>query len=286
MKILDGKKISEKILSDLKNELEKFSEKPILDIILIGNDLASIQYVEMKQRRAKSIGIDGQIHHLSENSTTKDVLNKVNELNENKKVAAFMIQLPLPKQIDTSKVLNTIDPKKDADGLNATNLGLLFQKNSNAIVSATALGVLKLLKEYKIDFVGKNTVIIGRSPFIGLPLSALFLNENATVTVCHSYTKNLKEICQKADVLVTCVGRQNFITKDFVKDNEIVVDVGLSLNSETGKLVGDVDFEKVSKKCSFITPVPGGVGPMTIASLLSNTVDIFKKNLVSLRETK
>lgn len=277
MQILDGKKLSEKILSDLKNELEKFSEKPTLDIILVGDDPASLQYDEMKQKRAKSIGIDGQIHHLPQDSTTQDVLKKIEELNQNKKVTAFMIQLPVPKQIDTPTILNAIDSKKDADGLTSINLGLLFQRNKNAIASATPLGVIELLKEYNIDLVGKNAVIIGRSPFIGLPLSALFLKENATVTICHSYTKNLKKICQKADILVTCVGRQNFITADFVKKNAIVIDIGLSPDSKTGKLVGDVDFKKVSKKCSFITPVPGGVGPMTIASLISNTVDIFKK---------
>jgi methylenetetrahydrofolate dehydrogenase (NADP+) / methenyltetrahydrofolate cyclohydrolase len=279
MQILNGKNVSEKILSDLKNELEKFSKKPVLDIILVGDDPASLQYDEMKQKRAKSIGIDGQIHHLSKNSTTKDVLKKIEELNQNKKVTAFMIQLPVPKQIDTPTILNAIDPKKDADGLTSINLGLLFQRDKSAIASATPLGVIKLLREYNIDLVGKNAVIIGRSPFIGLPLSALFLRENATVTICHSYTKNLKKICQKADILVSCVGRQNFITKDFVKKNAVVIDIGLSPDQKTGKLVGDVDFKKVSKKSSFITPVPGGIGPMTIASLISNTVDIFKKQI-------
>lgn len=278
MQLLDGNKLSEKILSNLKIELDKFSDKPNLDIVLVGNDKASLQYVEMKQKRAKNIGINGQIHHLEENSTTQDVLDLISKLNKNPKVTAFMVQLPLPKQIDTSLVLNSIDPKKDTDGLTAANLGLLFQRDSKAIASATPLGVIKLLDEHNIEIDGKNAVIIGRSPFIGLPLSALLLGRNATVTICHSHTKNLKEVCQKADILVSAVGHKNFIAKNFVKKKAVVIDIGLSPDPETGKLVGDVDFKKVSKKASFITPVPGGVGPMTIASLLSNTVDIWKRN--------
>lgn len=278
MQLLDGNKLSEKILSNLKIELDKFSGKPNLDIILVGNDKASLQYVEMKQKRAKNIGINGQIHHLEENSTTQDVLDLISKLNKNPKITAFMVQLPLPKQIDTSLVLNSIDPKKDTDGLTAANLGLLFQRDSKAIASATPLGVINLLDEHNIEIDGKNAVIIGRSPFIGLSLSALLLDRNATVTICHSHTKDLREVCQKADILVSAVGHKNFITKNFVKKNAVVIDIGLSLDSETGKLVGDVDFKSVSKRASFITPVPGGVGPMTIASLLSNTVDIWKRN--------
>lgn len=277
MQILDGKSISQKILDQLKVELEQYQKKPTLDLILVGNDPASVQYVEMKQKKAKEIGIDGQIHQLSQSSTTQDVLNLVSQLNQNPNITAFMVQLPMPEQINTSAVLNAINPQKDADGLTATNLGLLFQKDPQAIASATPMGVIKLLDGYKIDLVGKNAVIIGRSHFIGLPLSALFLGKNATVTICHSHTKNLQEICQKADILVSAVGIKNFISKDFVKEGSVVIDIGLSSDLDTNKLVGDVDFDNVAPTTSFITPVPGGVGPMTIACLLLNTVQIAKR---------
>jgi methylenetetrahydrofolate dehydrogenase (NADP+)/methenyltetrahydrofolate cyclohydrolase len=277
MIILDGKTLSQKLLLELKSKLDDNSSKPNLDIILVGDDPASRQYDEMKLKRANEIGIGGKINHLPQDSTTENVLDLVSQLNKDPNITAFMVQLPLPKQIDTSLVLNAIDPRKDADGLTSTNLGLLFQNDPKAIASATAIGVIKLIEGYNIDLVGKNAVIIGRSHFIGLPLSALFLSKDATVTICHSHTKNLKEICQKADILVSAVGKKNFITKDFVRQDSVVIDIGLSADPETGKLVGDVDFAEVSQVASHITPVPGGIGPMTIASLLSNTVNIFEK---------
>lgn len=277
MTILDGKATAQKISDNLKLELEKYSKKAKLDIILVGDDPASLQYDQMKQKKAAEIGIDGEIHHLPQSSTTAEVIDLVKKLNNDDKVTAFMTQLPFPSQINTAEVLDNIDPKKDADGLTALNLGLLFQKKPQAIASATPFGVIKLLEEYNIDCSGKNAVIVGRSHFIGLPLSALLLGKNSTVTICHSHTQNLQEICKKADILVTSVGKSKLITKDFVKDGAIVIDVGLSPDPKTGKLIGDVDFEPVSKIASFITPVPGGVGPMTIASLLFNTVEILKK---------
>jgi len=277
MILLDGKNTAQKILENLKNEIQKNLIKSRLDIILVGDDKASLQYDEMKQKKALEIGIDGRIHHLPQNSTTAQVLNLVNELNNDNNVTAFMVQLPLPPQINTSEVLNNIDPKKDADGLTSINLGLLFQKDKEAIASATPLGVIKLLEEYKINIEGKNAIIIGRSHFIGLPLSALLLGKNATVTICHTHTKDLKNICKNADILITSAGKSKLITKDFVKNGAVVIDIGLSSDPESEKLVGDVDFEQVSKIAAFITPVPGGVGPMTIASLLINTVEIWKK---------
>ncbi len=277
MTILDGKATAQKISNNLKIELEKYSKKAKLDIILVGDDPASLQYDQMKQKKAAEIGIDGEIHHLPQSSTTAEVIALVKKLNNDDKVTAFMTQLPFPPQIDTAEVLDNIDPKKDADGLTALNLGLLFQKKPQAIASATPFGVIKLLEEYNVDFSGKNAVIVGRSHFIGLPLSALLLGKNSTVTICHSHTQNLQDICKKADILVTSVGKSKLITKDFVKDGAIVVDIGLSPDPKTGKLIGDVDFDEVSQIASFITPVPGGVGPMTIASLLFNTVEIFKK---------
>jgi methylenetetrahydrofolate dehydrogenase (NADP+) / methenyltetrahydrofolate cyclohydrolase len=277
MTILDGKTTSEKILNNLKIEVSKLSSPPCLDIILIGNDPASLQYVTKKQKNAKKIGVKFNLHHFPDTVSTDEVVTLINQLNLNSKVSAIMVQLPLPASIDTSVVLNSIDSHKDADGLTAINLGLLFQNNPSAIASATPFGVIKLFEEYKLDLSGKNAVIIGRSPYIGLPLSALLLQKNATVTICHSHTQNLKAICQSTDIIVSAVGKAKFITADMVKEGSIVVDIGLSLDPQTQKLVGDVDFENVSPKCSFITPVPGGVGPMTIACLLCNTVKIHKK---------
>jgi methylenetetrahydrofolate dehydrogenase (NADP+)/methenyltetrahydrofolate cyclohydrolase len=277
MIILDGKITAQKILDSLKLEIENLKLKPRLDIILVGDDPASRQYCEMKQKKASEIGINGEIHHLNQDSTTTDVLSLVEKLNQDNQVTAFMIQLPLPSQIATSKILNAIDPQKDADGLTAANLGLLFQKDPDAIASATPLGVVKILEAYDIDVSGKNTVIIGRSHFIGLPLSALLLGKNSTITICHTHTKNLQQICKNADILITSAGKSKLITKDFVKDGAVIIDVGLSSDSKTGKLIGDVDFDEVSKVAGFITPVPGGVGPMTIASLLDNTVKICKQ---------
>lgn len=281
MILLDGKSLSQKILLELKSKLDNYSQKPNLDIILVGDDPASVKYVQMKQLKALGVGIGGNIHTLDKNCSTSDVLSLVNKLNNDPTVTGFMVQLPLPSQIDTETVLEAINPLKDADGLTSKNLGLLFHKNPQAIAAATSLGVIRLLEEYDIDFDGKNAVIIGRSEEIGMPLMALTLAKNATVTVCHSHTKNLQEICQKADILITSVGKSKLITKDFVKPDAVIVDVGLSLDPETNKLVGDVDFEEVSKVASYITPVPGGIGPMTISSLLSNTVKLWeiKNNL-------
>ncbi len=278
MQILDGKLVSQKILTGLKTELENTQSNPRLDIILVGNDPASLKYVEMKQSKAKEIGINGEIHRLNDSVSTQNVLSLIEKLNNDTAVTAYMVQLPLPPSIDTKIILEAIDPKKDADGLTSKNLGLLFHQNQNAIASATALGIIKLIDDYKINLDGKNTVIIGRSREIGQPLLALLLAKNATVTVCHSHTQNLKEITKQADILISSVGKANFIKSDFVKKNAVVVDVGLSLNLETNKLVGDVDFDEVAKIAEFITPVPGGVGPMTIAALLSNAVEIGKRN--------
>lgn len=267
MILLDGKALSQKILADLKTQIAPLPIRPILDIILVGNDPASVSYTQVKQKRAKEIGIGGQIHHLADTATTIEIINLITQINQNPEVTALMVQLPLPSSINTSAVLNSVDPRKDADGLTATNLGLLFQNHPSAIASATALGVIKLLNHYQIDLNGKNAVIIGRSPYIGLPLSALLLSFNSTVTICHSHTQNLSAIASQADILVSSVGKPNLITPEFVKPNSAVIDIGYPQ--------GDVDFTAVSPKVDFITPVPGGIGPMTIASLLSNTYQLF-----------
>ena len=277
MIILNGKTTSQKILDSLSLDIKNLDLHPILDIIIVGNDPSSQKYVDMKQEKAQSIGIGGSIHQLDQNSTTEDVLSLVQNLNQDQNVDAFMIQLPLPSQINTENVLLAIDPKKDADGLNPCNLGLLFQKNPTGIPSATAFGIIKLLEEYKIDVNGKNAVIIGRSSEVSIPLFALLMAKNATVTICHTATQNLKEICSQADILISSIGKPNYFDETFVKNDAVVVDVGFVADPITGKTTGDFDFEKASTKCSFITPVPGGVGPMTITSLLFNTVEICKK---------
>jgi methylenetetrahydrofolate dehydrogenase (NADP+)/methenyltetrahydrofolate cyclohydrolase len=280
MILLDGKKTSEDLFNELKLELIGIqSSRPNIDIILVGNDPASKKYVEMKQHKANELGIGGQIYELESTASTDKIVNLIKKLNSNPQTTALMVQLPLPPSVNSEKVLESIDPKKDADGLTSVNLGLLFQKNSHAIAPATALGVLQLLKRYHIDLDGKNAVIIGRGKEVGIPIAALLLSENSTVTVCHSHTKNLKESCQKADILISSVGKKNFITKEMIKPGAVVIDVGLSLDPVTQKLVGDVDFGEVSKVAAFITPVPGGTGPMTIAALLFNTVQIWKQNL-------
>lgn len=275
MTILDGKTTSQKILESLKTEIKNLNLKPILDIIIVGSDPSSQKYVMMKQEKAESVGIGGTVHQLDENSTTEDVLSLVDKLNNDNLITAFMVQLPLPSQIDTQKVLAKINPQKDADGLSPFNLGFLFEKKSTGIPSATALGIMKLLEEYQIDISGKNAVIIGRSPEVSIPLFALLMAKNATVTICHSQTQNLQEICSKADILISSVGKAKFLGKDFIKKDAILIDVGYSLD-ENGQVSGDFNFEEVSPIASFITPVPGGVGPMTIASLLFNTVQISK----------
>ncbi len=277
MILLDGKATSQKILDSLKKEIQTLNLKPRLDIILVGEYPPSIKYVEMKQKKAESIGISGQIHRLSENSSTDQITSLIQKLNQNNQVTGLMVQLPLPPPVNTLKVLSSINPQKDADGLSPANLGLLFQKKSNGIAAATSLGIIKLLEEYQIDLSGKNAVIIGRSPDVSLPLFALLLAKNTTVTICHSHTRNLAQICSQADILISAIGKPKFLDKEYVKDKAIIIDVGYATDSVTGKTSGDFDFENIKNLTSYITPVPGGVGPMTVASLLFNTVQLAKK---------
>jgi methylenetetrahydrofolate dehydrogenase (NADP+)/methenyltetrahydrofolate cyclohydrolase len=276
MQILDGQTTSQKILTSLKNSVAELNFVPNLDIILVGDDPASVKYVEMKQKKAESIGIGGQIYRLDQNSTTQEVIELITKLNQTTETTGLMVQLPLPDQIDTSKVLLSIDPKKDADGLNPINLGLLFQKGQQGIAAATSLGIIKLLEEYKIDLEGKNAVIIGRSSEVSLPLFALLMDKNCTMTICHSHTQNLVDICHRADILISAIGKPKFFGKEYIKSGAVIIDVGFATDPVTGKTTGDFNFDQVSPISSFITPVPGGVGPMTVASLLSNLVEISK----------
>jgi methylenetetrahydrofolate dehydrogenase (NADP+)/methenyltetrahydrofolate cyclohydrolase len=276
MNILDGQTTSKKILASLQKEVSALNFVPKLDIILVGDDPASIKYVELKNKKAIEIGIGGKIHRLDKNSNTEEIIDLIKHLNQDNEITGLMVQLPLPSQIDTPKVLLAIDPTKDADGLSPVNLGLLFQKGQAGIVAATALGIIKLINEYKIDLSGKNAVIVGRSSEVSLPLFALLMDKNCTVTICHSYTQNLAEICKKADILISAIGKPNFFGKEYIKSGATIIDVGFAIDPVTGKTTGDFNFEEVSEIAGFITPVPGGVGPMTVASLLFNTVQIAK----------
>ncbi len=277
MILLDGKNTSQKILDSLKQEIIQNNLSPKLDIILVGDDSSSQKYVELKQKKAESIGIGGQIHRLPQTSTTSEVLSLISQLNNDPSVTGLMVQLPLPKQINTEQVLLSIKPSKDADGLNPINLALLFQKNSLAISSATSLGIIKLIEEYKLDVSGKNAVIIGRSPDVSLPLFAQLMAKNCTVTICHSYTQDMAKITSMADILISSVGKPKFLGAEFIKKDAVIIDVGYAIDPITGKTSGDFDFEAIQDLVGYITPVPGGVGPMTVASLFYNTVQIAKR---------
>ena len=273
MKILDGKAVSLKVKESVKvraDELKKFGVEPTLAVVLVGEDKASQTYVRAKEKACNEYGIKSVAHRLSENTTQNELLALINVLNLDDSIHGILVQLPLPKHIDTNVVLAAIDPRKDVDGFHAVNVGKLVS-GLYGFVPCTPLGVMEILKEYDIDVAGLNAVVIGRSNIVGKPMANLLLNASATVTVTHSKTKNLKEICKNADLIVAAIGKPFFLKADMVKDGAVVVDVGIN-RLDDGRLVGDVDFEEVAPKCSYITPVPGGVGPMTIAMLLNNTI--------------
>ena len=273
MKILDGKAVSLKVKESVKvraDELKKFGVEPTLAVVLVGEDKASQTYVRAKEKACNEYGIKSVAHRLSENTTQNELLALINVLNLDDSIHGILVQLPLPKHIDTNVVLAAIDPRKDVDGFHAVNVGKLVS-GLDGFVPCTPLGVMEILKEYGIDVAGLNAVVIGRSNIVGKPMANLLLNASATVTITHSKTKNLKEICKNADLIVAAIGKPFFLKADMVKDGAVVVDVGIN-RLDDGRLVGDVDFEEVAPKCSYITPVPGGVGPMTIAMLLNNTI--------------
>jgi methylenetetrahydrofolate dehydrogenase (NADP+)/methenyltetrahydrofolate cyclohydrolase len=280
MILLDGKTTSQKLLNNLSLEIRNSKLDIRLDIILVGDDSSSQKYVELKQRKAESIGIGGQIHKLPSTATTSEIISLINQLNNDSSVTGLMVQLPLPPQINTDQVLISIKPSKDADGLNPINLALLFQKNPLAIPSATSLGIIKLIEEYKIDLSGKNAVIIGRSPDVSLPLFAQLMAKNCTITICHSYTQDMAKICQQADILISAIGKPKFLGREYVKKDAVIIDVGYATDLATGQTSGDFDFEAIKDLANYITPVPGGVGPMTVTSLLSNTVNIAKNKVL------
>lgn len=283
MKILDGKLLSQKIFDEMSIKIERLrmegKRAPRLDLILVGDDFGSIKYVRMKEKTARELGITCQTHHLDKSASTEEVVNLVKALNMFEHTDAFMVQFPLPEHIDTNLVLESIDPRKDVDGLTSVNLGRLFQNDSRAISPATPLGIVRLLDEYNIKVSGKRVVILGSSNIVGIPLCALLLRRDATVTVCNSKSPNIKEISKQAEILVSATGVPLLVDSSFLSDEVVLIDVGSNSHPDTGKLVGDVNWEDVLGIPSYITPVPGGVGPMTVACLMENVVSIAFKNL-------
>jgi methylenetetrahydrofolate dehydrogenase (NADP+) / methenyltetrahydrofolate cyclohydrolase len=266
--ILDGKKIAEMRLEILKEEIEDSGLYPRLATVIVGADPASQMYIRMKHRACEQVGIGSVGLELAGDATTEQVLQSVTQLNNDTGINGILIQLPLPKQVDFERVIAAVHPKKDVDGFHPFNLGLLFSGRPQ-FVPCTPKGIMTLLAEYRIELAGTRAVVVGRSIDVGRPMSALFTNADATVTLCHSKTKNLAEEIRHADILVSAIGKAHFITREMVKPGAVVIDVGI--NQLNGKLVGDVDFAEVKDIASAITPVPGGVGPMTIATLMENT---------------
>lgn len=272
-KIIDGKLVSSNIKQSLKEEINNLEEKPTLVVIQVGNNEASNVYIKNKEKAALYVGMN--FKHLKFDSDIKEaeIIEAIEKLNNDSKVNGIIVQLPLPDHLNSNKIINVINPLKDIDGLTTTNLGKLFN-GEECLTSCTPTGIIELLKNYKIELEGKNVVIVGRSTLVGKPLMHLLLKENATVTICHSKTKNLKEYTKEADILIVAVGKKHLINKDMIKEGSVVIDVGI--NKVDGKLYGDVNFDDVFDKVSLITPVPGGVGPMTIALLLRNTLKSYK----------
>ena len=280
MVLIDGKKVSGEIRNRLADEIQKLKKKtgktPGLATVLVGDDPASAVYIRNKNKICGELGFQSFEQKLSADISEEKLLQLVGELNTNKDVHGILVQLPLPDQIDSEKILQAIDPKKDVDGFHPVNVGKLVVGNA-LLTPCTPTGIIALLDRYDIEISGKHAVIIGRSNIVGKPVSMLLLHRNATITICHSRTQNLEEVTRSADILVAAVGRANFVTDEMVSEGTVVIDVGI--NRVDGKLTGDVDFEPVSKKASHITPVPGGVGPMTIALLMENTLKAFKESL-------
>ena len=284
--ILDGKKLSETIKSEIGEEVKKLADSsqlpPGLAVIIVGNNPASKVYVSSKKKACAATGIYSLEVALDENITQDKLLDEINKLNNNDKIHGILLQLPLPKHLDEHKALEAISPDKDVDGFHPTNVGKLYI-GLDTFVPCTPKGVIEILKRYNISISGKNAVVIGRSNIVGKPVAALLMKENATVTIAHSKTQNLPELVKKSDIVVAAIGKPNFVKGEWIKEGAVVVDVGINSvddpSSQKGyRLVGDVEFEEAEKKASFITPVPGGVGPMTIAMLLSNTLK-SRKNI-------
>lgn len=278
MQLIDGKSLANKVQNNVASEVEQLKQEknivPGLAVILIGDDPASHAYVKMKAKACEKVGFYSITHHMPDTISQDEIIATIEMMNNNPRIDGILVQLPLPKHVDTDKILEVIDPKKDVDGFHAYNVGRLVT-NLDAFVACTPLGVMKMFEEYNIDLKGQDVCVVGASNIVGKPMAALLLNANATVTVTHIFTKDLKAHTSQADIIIVGVGVPGLIKEDMVKEGAIVIDIGIN-RIEDGSLVGDVDFKNVSKKCSYITPVPGGVGPMTIAMLLSNTLKAAK----------
>lgn len=276
--LIDGKELAKKIRANLKIECEELSKDGIkskLSVIMVGNDPASKVYVRNKSRACEDVGIEYEEYLLDSNISQKELIGLITKLNQDNTVNGILLQSPIPSNLDINESFRTITPEKDVDGFNPVNVGKLVL-NQDTFVSCTPYGIMKMFEEYNIDLNGKNVVILGRSNIVGKPLIHCCLNKNATVTTCHSKTQNIKEIASKADILISAIGKAHFVTEDMVKENAVVIDVGIN-RLDNGKITGDVDFENVKEKASYITPVPGGVGPMTIAMLMNNVIKATKR---------
>lgn len=275
--IIDGKRISQEIKDELKDKVEALKavgKKAALAVVQVGNDPASCVYVNNKKKACAYIGIESLSYELEEETTEEELLELIKRLNEDEKVHGILVQLPLPKHINEDKIIQAISPKKDVDGFHPENVGKLVI-GEKGFVSCTPAGVIQLLKRSNIEIAGKNCVVVGRSNIVGKPMALLMLRENATVTIAHSKTQNLKELCKTADILIVAIGKPRFITSEYIKEGAVVIDVGIH-RDENNKLCGDVKYEDVVEIASAITPVPGGVGPMTIAMLMNNCVEAME----------
>ena len=276
--IIDGKELAKKIRANLKIECEELKKKNInskLAVIMVGDDPASKVYVRNKSRACEDVGIEYEEYLLDANITQKELIELIEKLNNDKTINGILLQSPIPSNLDINEAFRTISPEKDVDGFNPVNVGKLVL-NQDTFVSCTPYGIMKMFEEYNIDLTGKDVVILGRSNIVGKPLIHCCLNKNATVTSCHSKTQNLTQKAREADILISAIGKANFVTVDMVKENAVVIDVGIN-RLDNGKITGDVDFENVKEKASYITPVPGGVGPMTIAMLMNNVIKATKR---------
>ena len=277
MGIIDGKRVAsqikENIVAEVRSLKQKTGKTPGLAVVLVGDDHASAVYVRTKNKTCKNLGFQSFENILPANTSQSTLLGLIDELNKDERVSGILVQLPLPSHISSYKILEAINPQKDVDGFHLENIGRLVTGNAT-FKPCTPEGIIQLLDHYKVDIEGKNAVVLGRSNIVGKPISLLLLERNATVTICHSRTKNLSAITKSADILIAAIGKPNFVTDDMVKDDVVIIDVGI--NRVNDKLIGDVDYQSVSKKASLITPVPGGVGPMTIAVLMANTLQAFK----------
>lgn len=271
MTLIDGKKVAERCKKNIEERIKRLNRTPGFAVIRIGEDEASKIYVRLKHKMSEELGINFTEYHLEENITQEDLISLIRKLNADDEVDGILLQSPIPYHLNILEAFQTIAPEKDVDGFSPINVGKLVQRQE-CFAACTPTGVMTMLKEYNIPIEGKHAVVVGRSNIVGRPMAELLLNANATVTICHSKTQNLTEIVKSADILVVAIGKPKFITADMIKEGAVVVDVGINRIPDSKKIVGDVDFENVKEKCSYITPVPGGVGPMTIMTLMDNVV--------------